>query len=91
MKYLVIGDVHAEYIPFKRAINFARSNDLHLVSVGDIVDGGPDGAICVNEMLKLLDEKKASIVKGNHEHKIIRKLNGANVLLGPPNMITLEQ
>ena len=91
MKYLVIGDVHAEYIPFKRAINFARSNDLHLVSVGDIVDGGPDGAICVNEMLKLLDEKKASIVKGNHEHKIIRKLNGANVILGPPNIITIEQ
>jgi|TARA_B100001094_G_C18019155_1_gene714182 protein phosphatase len=91
MKYLIIGDVHADFIPFKRAIDYARENDLHLVSVGDIVDGGTDGAICVNEMLKLLEEGKGSVVKGNHEHKIIRALNGANVILGPPNMITLEQ
>ena len=91
MKYLIIGDVHADFIPFKRAIDFARENDLHLISVGDIVDGGTDGAICVSEMLKLLEEGKGSVVKGNHEHKIIRKLNGANVILGPPNMITLEQ
>ena len=90
MKYLIIGDVHADFIPFKRAIDFARENDLHLISVGDIVDGGTDGAICVSEMLKLLEEGKGSVVKGNHEHKIIRKLN-ANVILGPPNMITLEQ
>ncbi len=91
MKYLIIGDVHADFIPFKRAIDFARENDLHLISVGDIVDGGTDGAICVSEMLKLLEEGKGSVVKGNHEHKIIRALNGANVILGPPNMITLEQ
>jgi len=91
MKYLIIGDVHADFIPFKRAIDYARENDLHLVSVGDIVDGGTDGAICVNGMLKLLEEGKGSVVKGNHEHKIIRALNGANVILGPPNMITLEQ
>ena len=75
MKYLIIGDVHADFIPFKRAIDFARENDLHLISVGDIVDGGTDGAICVSEMLKLLEEGKGSVVKGNHEHKIIRKLN----------------
>jgi len=31
------------------------------------------------------------MIKGNHEHKIIRALNGANVILGPPNMVTLDQ
>ena len=90
-KYLVIGDVHADYGPFKRAIDYATENNLHLISVGDIVDGGPDGAICVEAMLKLLDNGTASMVKGNHEHKIIRALNGANVLLGPPNIVTLDQ
>jgi protein phosphatase len=42
-------------------------------------------------MLELLDNGKASMIKGNHEHKIIRALNGANVILGPPNMVTLNQ
>lgn len=91
MKYLIIGDVHAEFIPFKRAIDFAQKNDLHLISVGDIVDGKEDGARCVSEINKLLDSGKASIVKGNHEHKIIRALNGADVILGPPNVKTLDE
>jgi hypothetical protein len=91
MRYLIIGDVHADYPPLERAINFACSNDLHLVSVGDIVDGKQDGAKCVSELNKLLDSGKASIIKGNHEHKIIRALNGADVILGPPNVATLNQ
>lgn len=91
MQYLIIGDVHADYPPLERAINFALSNDLHLVSVGDIVDGKEDGAKCVRELNKLLDSGKASIVKGNHEHKIIRALNGANVTLGPPNIVTMAE
>lgn len=91
MKYLIIGDVHADYGPLKRAIDYATEHKLHLISVGDIVDGGTDGAICVEAMLELLDKGVASIVKGNHEHKIIRALDGANVILGPPNMVTLNQ
>lgn len=91
MQYLIIGDVHADYPPLERAINYALSNDLHLVSVGDIVDGKEDGAKCVRELNKLLDSGKASIVKGNHEHKIIRALNGANVTLGPPNIVTMAE
>lgn len=91
MKHLIIGDVHADFVPFKRAIDFARTNDLHLISVGDIVDGKTDGAKCVSELNKLLDSGKASIIKGNHENKIIRTLNGANTILGPPNIKTLDE
>jgi protein phosphatase len=91
MTHLIIGDVHADFVPLKRAIDFAHKNDLHLISVGDIVDGKEDGAKCVSELLKLLESGKASIVKGNHEHKIIRALNGANVILGPPNIKTLNE
>ena len=53
MKYLVIGDVHADYLPFKRAVNYATENELHLICVGDLIDNGEDGARCVSEMLKL--------------------------------------
>jgi len=91
MRFLIIGDVHGGYAPFKRAVDFACENDLHLISVGDLIDNGPDGAKVVSEMLKLLDQGKASVIKGNHEHKIIRYLNGANVILGPPNMVTIDQ
>ena len=61
MKYLVIGDVHADYLPFKRAVNYATENELHLICVGDLIDNGEDGAICVSEMLKLLETGKATI------------------------------
>tara|TARA_R110001592_G_scaffold1805_14_gene10898 strand:+ start:9563 stop:10303 length:741 start_codon:yes stop_codon:yes gene_type:complete len=91
MSYLVIGDVHADYQPFKKAIEYATEHNLHLICVGDLIDNGTDGAKCVEAMLELLDKSVASMIKGNHEHKIIRALNGANVILGPPNMITLEQ
>lgn len=90
-KYLIIGDVHADFQPFERAINYATEHDLHLICVGDLIDNGNDGARCVEAMLELLDNDKASMIKGNHEHKIIRALNGANVILGPPNMVTLNQ
>ena len=90
-KYLIIGDVHADYQPFERAINYATEHNLHLICVGDLIDNGTEGAKCVKVMLEMLDSGVASMIKGNHEHKIIRALNGANVVLGPPNMITLEQ
>ena len=91
MSYLVIGDVHADYRPFKKAIDYATEHKLHLICVGDLIDNGNDGAKCVESMLELLDQGLASMIKGNHEHKIIRAINGANVILGPPNVITLDQ
>jgi hypothetical protein len=91
MSYLIIGDVHADYGPFKKAIDYATQHKLHLVCVGDLIDNGIDGAKCVEAMLELLDDSVATMIKGNHEHKIIRALNGADVILGPPNMITLDQ
>ena len=78
-KYLIIGDVHADFEPFQKAVAYAQENDLHIISVGDLIDGGPDGAKCCSLMLDLLKKGKASIVKGNHEHKIIRYIDGANV------------
>jgi protein phosphatase len=90
-KYLVIGDVHADFEPFQKAVTYAQENNLHLVSVGDLIDGGPDGAKVCKLMLELLACGEASCVKGNHEHKIIRYIDGANVILGPPNIVTTEQ
>lgn len=91
MKYLILGDVHADYSPFARAVDFCESNDYHLISVGDLIDNGPDGDKVVSTMLELVQSGKATLVKGNHEHKIIRYLAGNDVILGPPNMVTIDQ
>lgn len=88
---LVIGDIHAEFEPFQRAVEYAISNDLHLISLGDLVDGGTEGDKVCSLMLKLLKDGTASVIKGNHEHKLFRYLNGANVILGPPNQATVDE
>ncbi len=44
MNYLIIGDVHADYQPFERAIDYATEHKLHLICVGDLIDNGNDGA-----------------------------------------------
>ena len=88
---LVIGDIHAEFEPLRRAVEYATSNDLHLISLGDLIDGGTEGDKVCSLMLKLLQNGKASVIKGNHEHKLFRYLNGANVILGPPNQATVDE
>ena len=90
-KYLIIGDVHADFTPFSKAVTFADENDLHLVSVGDLIDNGADGQKCVDLMLSLCKDKKATFIKGNHEHKIIRWCSGNDVIIGPPNQVTIDQ
>jgi hypothetical protein len=91
MKYLIIGDVHGNYTDFARAVQYATENNLHLISVGDLVDNGPDGALVVGDMLSLLKQGSATLVRGNHEYKIQRWINGANVTITPPNQITVDQ
>ena len=39
-KFLVLGDIHNEYKFFMDASLYAEENDLHIVSVGDVVDYG---------------------------------------------------
>jgi Calcineurin-like phosphoesterase. len=61
----VVGDVHGQYDKLMEQleeVEFDRENDL-LVSVGDLIDRGPDSA----KMLTLLTEPWFTCVRGNHE------------------------
>lgn len=91
MRYLIIGDVHGVYAPFKRAVDFAMDKDIHIISVGDLVDNGPDGYKIVKEMNDLVKQGKASMIWGNHEYKIHRWILGNPVQLGPPNLVTTDE
>ena len=91
MKYLIIGDVHADFVPFQRAAKFAMENDLHLVSVGDLIDNGTDGFDVLTLFKHMANDHKATLIIGNHEWKIHRYLLGRDVKITAPNQITVDQ
>ena len=78
MRTLIIGDVHADGIPFSNAVNYSVTHDIPIICVGDLIDGGPDGAKVCAQFLYLLKKGHARIVWGNHEWKIYRYLKSGN-------------
>jgi hypothetical protein len=91
-KYLVIGDVHATFTPFRKAVNYARENDLKFISVGDLNDSGTEeGPEVFALMAKMIREEGAQSIRGNHEWKLERWLNGANVKLSHGADVTAQQ
>ena len=50
--------------PFKEAVDYALDNELHLISVGDPVDNGPDGYKVVKLSNELVNEGKMSVIWG---------------------------
>ena len=89
--HLIIGDVHAVYSPFAKAVKYANDNHLHLISVGDLNDNNKDGFAVFKLMLKEMKAGRASAVFGNHEWKIKRWLAGNDVKITPPNYPTVEE
>ena len=89
--HLIIGDVHAVMKPFQKAVSYANSNDLHLVSVGDLIDNSDDGFAVIKLMLSEMKAGRASAVFGNHDWKIHRWLQGRDVKITKPNMPTVNE
>lgn len=73
----VIGDLHGAYSAFEnllKNLNFDKSKD-RIISVGDLVDRGPDSYSC----LQLLDEPWFHCVKSNHEEMMVSAFYGGSV------------
>jgi putative phosphoesterase len=65
----VLADIHGDWASFMRAIHlFERARVSHILCAGDIVDRGT-GA---DRIVEVLQKLPATIVKGNHEHTILR-------------------
>ncbi|MEZ5903764.1 MAG: metallophosphoesterase [Geminicoccaceae bacterium] len=73
---LVVGDVHGQLRLFQAAVDLAEAERRYVLSLGDLVDRGPDNAGCVRLMLDLLGRKAGSFVRGNHDDKLHRTLKG---------------
>src|SRR5690606_25081827 len=62
-----------------------------LVFLGDLVDRGPNTPAVLRLVMRLVGEGKALCVPGNHDVKLLRKLNGKNVRVAHGLAATLEQ
>lgn len=89
--YLVLGDVHAVYTPFARAVDYAVANNLTIVAVGDLVDNGVEGDMVVDAILELILAEQAHAIWGNHEWKVRRWLADNSHPVGWPSKITINQ
>lgn len=89
--YLVIGDVHAVYEPFAKAVQYAADHDLKLISLGDLCDQNDQGPEVFALMAVLMNSDSAFGIKGNHEWKIERYRAGRPVRISTGNQITVEQ
>ncbi|MEE3662452.1 metallophosphoesterase [Brenneria sp. g21c3] len=75
-RIFVVGDIHGCYQALLDALatrQFDRQTDL-LISVGDLIDRGPDSPAC----LALLDEPWFTAVCGNHEQMAREALSEDN-------------
>ncbi len=84
---LIVGDVHGcpeEFEALLEAAQFAAATD-RLVLVGDVVVRGPDS----RGALKRAIERGATIVRGNHEQKLLAGRAGT-IRLGPEHQAVAE-
>ncbi len=61
------------------------------VFVGDLVDRGPNSPAVLRLVMRMVAEGKAHCVPGNHDIKLLRKLDGRNVQITHGLAETLEQ
>lgn len=88
-RYLVVGDVHScldELLDLLQQLKYDREHDV-LISVGDIVDRGPKIKETVEFLFGL---PEFYMVLGNHEHKLLRYLQGHNVKTGGGLQSTID-
>jgi len=83
----IVGDVHGD----ARAFAYAAGTDRFVIQLGDLADGGPEGAEAWRIMLGLLDAGRGLFILGNHDRKLGRALAGERVRIAPELAATLDQ
>ncbi len=88
---LVVGDVHGQSGLFQAAVDLAAVESRFVLSLGDLVDRGPDNAGCIRLMLDLLHRQIGLFLRGNHDDKLYRTLKGNPTTIDGDLAFTLEQ
>ncbi|EDM29019.1 putative bis(5'-nucleosyl)-tetraphosphatase, symmetrical [Lentisphaera araneosa HTCC2155] len=85
---IFVGDIHGCYAEFKKLlkkVNYDADCD-RLISVGDIVNKGPQSAAVLDYFIK----NKIEVVKGNHEDWLFRALSGESPMYKEGEQIVQE-
>jgi aryl carrier-like protein len=89
---IIIGDVHGCANELRALIaKLGVSTDDHVVSVGDLLDKGPDSAGAVKVLRDLRNSGvQVTLVRGNHEesHERLRRNDAVTARSGKPNPMT---
>lgn len=88
---LIVGDVHGHKDLLEPMLVYARQRRLFTLSVGDLVDRGPDSVGCLRAFRSLEAAGAGLWLRGNHEDKIYRALLGRPVTLSEAVERTLAQ
>lgn len=92
---LGIGDIHGNLDAMQSALDYAKSNNLFVVSLGDVVDYGKDTIKTFELMVDIVRSGQGIMVWGNHEKKIAKwlektRLGTFNGKLSASNQITAD-
>lgn len=74
MKLLVVGDIHGCFHTFKKLVkqHWNPKKEI-LISVGDLINKGPNSGLCIEYWLRLRQKhpNQTFMVRGNHEQMLI--------------------
>lgn len=80
-RYIIVGDIHGCFEEFKELLDSVKFNydTDYLISVGDLIDRGPDSLSIYKMFLK--NKERWFAVCGNHDDRFKRYLQGRRVQL----------
>lgn len=88
---LVVGDVHGNSDSFEIALEYAAENSLFLIQLGDLVDRGKDSVSTIRLATEMVHSGRGLFLKGNHDWKHLRYIEGRNVVLNNEYLDTVSQ
>ncbi|HPH29243.1 MAG TPA: metallophosphoesterase, partial [Pseudomonadota bacterium] len=74
-RHIVIGDIHGCYHELQELLQLVGATDDDIiVSVGDLVDRGPDSPAVLKYFQERCAQGRAVVLMGNHERKHVRQV-----------------
>lgn len=74
-RYIIIGDIHGCYDELMDLLSSVQASEEDIiVSVGDLVDRGPDSPRVLDYFVERCARGRAVVLMGNHERKHVRKV-----------------
>ena len=94
MRLCFIGDVHSQFNKLQKAVDYALSQNLTIVFLGDVFDSRVDdysNSIGVYHLVKSLVNSGHYCLNSNHQDKFIRYLKGNQVTLNNGLDVTVKE